>query len=353
MTFDSKLSYITNDHPVLAYRANPRVSLGILRAILICGLGCLALSAQEKTARVSGHVLRADTGEPVSKAIVTLHPQDEATGQWGERVISTGPDGAFVLAGVGPGVYAIEAERNGFVFKFGREASLKLRAGEDASNIDIRLAPAAVISGVVLDPDEEPVQGLAVMVLHLRYQRGGVRELSEVQSVVTDDQGRFRIYGLSEGLFYLRTGGRLQRPMTTVPLKTGPERSLEYGDTWYPENALNEDSDPIRLGTGEDLGGIQIAVKPAPVFSITGRVEGDLKGKSVAFECAKVIPFTLMFGGNQAAEPDGSFTVRGLQLGEYILKVQGNGNVGGPYLGYARVHILDHDARANITVGQA
>src|SRR5271154_857784 len=164
-------------------------------------LGCLVLAGQEKSVLVSGHVFRADTGEPLAKAIVTLHPQDAASGQSGERVISTGPDGAFVLAGVGPGAYAVEAERNGFVFKFGPEASLKVRAGEDAS-IDIRLSPAAVISGVVLDPDQEPVEGLPVMVLRLRYQRGATRELSEVQSVNTDDQGRFRIYGLGEGLFY-------------------------------------------------------------------------------------------------------------------------------------------------------
>jgi hypothetical protein len=74
-------------------------------------LGSLALVAQEKPARVSGHVRRADTGEPVAKAIVTLYPQDQATGeQAGERVVSTGADGAFVLADVGLGaVFAVRA----------------------------------------------------------------------------------------------------------------------------------------------------------------------------------------------------------------------------------------------------
>jgi hypothetical protein len=41
-------------------------------------LGSLALVAQDKPARVSGHVRRTDTGEPVAKVIVTLHPRDDA-----------------------------------------------------------------------------------------------------------------------------------------------------------------------------------------------------------------------------------------------------------------------------------
>ncbi len=314
-------------------------------------LGCWVLAGQEKLARVSGHVLRADTGEPVAKAIVTLHPQDAAAGQSGERVISTGPDGVFVLSGVGPGTYAIEAERNGFVFKFGREAALKVRAGEDAS-INIRLSPAAVISGVVLDPDQEPVEGLPVMVLRLRYQRGATRELSEVQSVNTDDQGRFRIYGLGEGLFYLRTGGRLQRPMTTLPLKIGPERSLEYGDAWYPENALNEDSEPLRAVAGADLRGIRISVTPEPAFSITGRVDGDVKATAV--HCSKVLPFLFMFGkGGSEIQPDGSFKISDLTAGDYVLTAQADAKGQLRMLGYAKARILDRNVRVNIPVGQA
>jgi hypothetical protein len=171
------------------------------RVSVLCALVWLALTAQEKPARVSGHVRRMDTGEPVAKAVVSLHPRDEATMPAGPRVVSTGADGAFVLADVGPGLYMIEAARTGFVSgEFGAKM-LTVRAGVDASDIELKLAPAGVISGVVLDQDDEPVQDLTLMALRLKYQRGGRRELWRGQSAETDDQGKFRLYGIGERLY--------------------------------------------------------------------------------------------------------------------------------------------------------
>jgi hypothetical protein len=324
-----------------------------MRWVVLGVLGCLALGAQEKPARVLGHVRRADTGEPLAKAIVTLHPQDEATAQAGERMVSSGADGAFVLADMAPGVYAIEAERNGFVFSYDGPGRFTVRAGEDAS-VEIKMAPAAVISGVVLDQDEEPVEGLPVMALRLKYLRGGRREVSWAQRVITDDQGRFRFYGMSEGVFYLRTGGKLERPRTSVPLKRGPERTLEYGDTLYPENAVSEDSEPLRVSAGADIHGIRILVKPEPAFSITGRVEGDLKdSESLQLECNKWIPIVFLFGRGQEIHTDGSFKIEDLQAGEYVLKVEAVAGGRIHYLGYAKVTIIDRNVRVNIHVGQA
>jgi Carboxypeptidase regulatory-like domain len=48
--------------------------------------------------QISGHVYRADTGEPISKTQVSLLPTDEATAKVTERrTLRTGPDGAFTF----------------------------------------------------------------------------------------------------------------------------------------------------------------------------------------------------------------------------------------------------------------
>jgi hypothetical protein len=323
-------------------------------SVVLGVLGCLALGAQEKSARVSGLVRRADTGEPLAKAIVTLHPQDEASAQAGERMVSSGADGAFVLADVAPGVYAIEAERNGFVFRYDGQRRLTVRAGEDAS-IEVKLAPAAVISGVVLDQDGEPVQGLSVMALRLKYMGGGAPQLSWGQSAITDDQGKFRLYAVPEGLYYIRTGGRLERSMTSVPLKRGPERSLQYADAWYPENAFDEYSEPLRVGAGADIRGIRILVKTEPTFRITGRVEGEVSGpRPTEIRCAKRLPFTQTFGGaDTEIQADGSFRIENLAAGEYVLTAQAVDEGRLDYQGFAKVRVVDGNVRVNIPLGQA
>ena len=219
----------------------------------------------------------------------------------------------------------------------------------------LKLAPAAVISGVVLDQDEEPVQGLSVMALRLKYMRGGRPQLSWGQSAITDDQGKFRLYGTPEGRYYLRTGGRLERPMTTVPLKRGPGRSLEYGDAWYPENAFDEYSEPLRVEAGADIRDIRISVKPEPTYRITGRVEGDVNGpRPTEIRCAKRLPFTMTFGGpDTEIAPDGSFKIENLAAGEYVLAAQSVADGRLDYQGFAKVRIIDGDVRVNIPLGQA
>src|SRR5262249_3243860 len=63
-------------------------------------------------ASIQGLVLKMGTGEPLSKAAVTLTRSD---GQRQIYTASTGPDGKFVIQNVDPAQYRLGATRNGYV----------------------------------------------------------------------------------------------------------------------------------------------------------------------------------------------------------------------------------------------
>jgi hypothetical protein len=115
-------------------------------AVTLCICACLAIFAEEaagqmkdteqqpnsKQSQISGHVYRSDTGEPISKAQVSLDPQDDKTQETagGSRIVRTGPDGPFVFSGVPPGSYTMNAWRNGFA----RRSSMAVECNPGFSN---------------------------------------------------------------------------------------------------------------------------------------------------------------------------------------------------------------------------
>src|ERR1700733_8898142 len=124
-------------------------------------------SAAVPTAMISGHVYRADNGQPISKAIVTLFLGATRTP---DRTTRTEADGSYSFLNVDANTYAVEATRSGYVDGFFREdgeksdlnrvSHIDLAAGQARGKIDIRLGLAGVIAGRISDSDGKPVYGL-------------------------------------------------------------------------------------------------------------------------------------------------------------------------------------------------
>src|SRR6266478_5909653 len=112
---------------MVSTRLLPNMALVLL--CNFCPLGLIAASSQieaadsqgnlsqqlpiQSPARISGHVYRADTGEPLSDAVVSLDPQQTAFNGF-FRQARTESDGSFVISEAAPGVYNIEANAGGF-----------------------------------------------------------------------------------------------------------------------------------------------------------------------------------------------------------------------------------------------
>ena len=321
--------------------------------------------------QVTGHVYSAENGATIPKAVVTLMPASASNGPGNKinpaSVRSTRADteGAYVFDNVTPGNYTATASHAGFSdqsFHRGSDSQAEdmftVNPGQTQSGIDIRLGAAGVISGTVLDEDFQPLEGVAVTAIRLRYAAGGRRQDLQIRIVMTDDLGNFRLYGLPPGDFYVR----VQSPERG---QTGgvPAAHLVY----YPAAAGIEDAQTVKVvGGGES--DIRISVPALQAYTISGNVV-DATGADASKRY--VINLTHTDVGlvrSETAEPDGSFTMRGVPSGDYILTAMAMQTVRiatsgptpltqgvrqtRPAVGTVSVRVADGDARVVIPIGQ-
>ena len=179
------------------------------------------------TGVIRGRVVATD-GRPLPRAQVGLV---FTAARLAQDVMRADGGGAFEFRGLSPGTYRIVASKPGYepyestvadapllgrrILLSGR--SVTLAAGEAIDPIDVPLAPLATLSGVVLDDNGDPLQGASVQLLTIRYEAGRRQLVSaEVAARVTDDVGRYRLFGIAPGQMPRRSAQRsaASRPRT-------------------------------------------------------------------------------------------------------------------------------------------
>jgi len=160
--------------------------------------------APQSTATVQGTVVKQGTGEPLSKATVSLYHEHGPL-----FVAITDSEGNFSISNVTPGEYQLTASRLGYVrAEYGDRASngcgtpVVLIAGQRLTNARISMWPDSVISGHLYDTDREGMSAVSVSALKYAYENGR-RILTIVQTVQTNDLGEFRLFGLPPGRYYV------------------------------------------------------------------------------------------------------------------------------------------------------
>jgi protocatechuate 3,4-dioxygenase beta subunit len=217
---------------------------------------------------IEGAVLKATTGDPLKKAVLTLR---RAEGHHQPKSATTDASGHFQLKDIEPGRYRLFAARNGYVDQeYGQrtpEASgaiLTLTAGQHLKDISFRLIPAAVIAGHVRDEDGEPVTGAEVQALRFHYEKGQ-RKLIPVAEGQANDLGEYRLYGLDPGQYYVSA--------SYVAGWFGDEAPEGgYAPVYYPGSDDPSRTTPIALRAGDELPGIDFTLVPVRTFNVKGRV---------------------------------------------------------------------------------
>jgi hypothetical protein len=151
------------------------------------------------------------------------------------RAASTDEQGRFQITGLPAGTYTVSAAKSGFVDgAFGQRrpsgpgTSVELTDGQQAANIDIKLARGGVVTGHVLDEQGEPLARAVVTVLRQQYVRGQ-KQLAPAGTDQSDDRG-YRVFGLPPGDYFVATAGGIEQAVVGDPAACSrqPKRAATY-----------------------------------------------------------------------------------------------------------------------------
>ena len=278
--------------------------------------GAAATPEQGRAGALSGHVLSADR-RPVARAAVRVD------GPGGTREAVTDADGAFSVRSLAPGQYVVRADvSDQMSWYFGQRAPgepgrpISLARGQVVPGIHIVLPEGRAISGAIVDEHGEPVQGARIQAMQLRYTAGRTIAVPTGNARISDDRGRYRLWGLHPGSYLVSA--------FIDGLVAAGDRQIAYAKTYFPGTAMVSAAVPLDLR--EDATA-NIAFTPTGLSELRGTArDGD--GFLVSGTARLVEPRR----AGTVAEPrvvnlkmDGSFVFQHVPPGEYVLQVRGDG----------------------------
>jgi len=167
-------------------------------------------AAPSGTASLAG-VVKDVEGGPVRRASVTIEGDMRL-----ERLTITDDVGRFTFADLPAGRFTISAEKRGYPqMSYGARRPFRsgsgvfLQDGQQVKDLALTLAKGAVLAGTVYDDRAAPLPGVPVMAWEIRTSLAGVRTLdyagAEPITVISDDRGQYRVFGLAPGDYSIGT----------------------------------------------------------------------------------------------------------------------------------------------------
>jgi carboxypeptidase family protein len=285
------------------------------------------------TATVTGVVVSADAQpRPLRRARVTINGAALAPG----RTAITADDGTFAFGGLRAGRYLLTVTKDGYVpmtsgvLRPGPPAARVAVADGETQKVTLRVPRGAVITGVVLDADGQPSQGIAVTALVRRYvgTQGERRYLTAgTTASPTDDRGVYRIYGLPAGEYVVaaqpqnRQAGMIPgAEVRTISRGVVSERGVILSQVFYPAATDVARASRVMVAAGEERGGIDIQLQYVPLATVSGiapAASGWNPASLTMVRTDEVPGFDPVRSAR--ADTDGRFTFSGVTPGQYRL----------------------------------
>ena len=283
-------------------------------------------SGVSEKARIEGILVSATTQQPLKKGQLVLRPVQKApqpsapaADTSGAYVGTSDANGKFVIEGVSPGSYTLQADRPGYMQAKYRSTSggiIAVDSGQSLKDIRVAMTPQGVIAGRVVDEDGDPMTNVRVDLERWGYRRGA-RSLVGFSQKETDDRGEFRIAGLPAGR-YLLTAQIWQPAIDSVGKSTET-----YVTTFYPSAIDMTQSTPIAVSAGSEVTDIEVRLRKVRVFHVAGKiVEGQgaaVNNLGIQLVPAANGPRTPAYWDHFAIANNGKFDFSNVMPGEYVV----------------------------------
>jgi protocatechuate 3,4-dioxygenase beta subunit len=290
-----------------------------------------AQPAPRGTGVLRGVVAAADTGTALRRAQVRVSGAGIPA-----RVATTDAQGRWELRDLPAGRYTINASKAGFVsLQYGQRRPLEsgtpldLAEGQVVDKIAIMLPRGSVISGRLSDEFGEPVANATVTAMRFGYAAGARRLLPGVGQNArdtTDDQGYFRLFGLSPGEYVVSAMLRAV-VMAEMDALDPSGATPGYAPTYYPGTPNANEAQRITVGVGQEQNGVAFSLIATRLVRVTGAV---LNSQGVALTSGVVMlgPPAGQFGGGMMPmssgriDGSGQFRIMNVAPGRYVAEVR-------------------------------
>jgi protocatechuate 3,4-dioxygenase beta subunit len=284
-------------------------------------------------------------GAPLRGVSVQVLPalQPQGTGNAGTRRLAvTDANGRFEISGLASGGYRVRATRSGIVpVEYGQTRAdqpgriVEVGPNQRVQGIDVILPKGSTLNGTLTDTEGDPVEGANVQAWEARFVDGRttLTPVPGVRPRRTDDRGRYRLYGLLPGRYYVTVldGGRNGRGGGRGGRGGGEDEGVAR--VFHPGTSSIAAAVPVTAEIGQDTTGVDILFNP----DRTGRVDGRaVRSNGEPAQGRAVIAVSQRSGlpmlplQTAGLGDDGSFTFRDVSPGDYVVQVvEGAGQGGG------------------------